>query len=288
MKKNAFNFYTLEELNQKETVNEIVDCYVHDDVHFKMLCANNDCAISRRFFWNNCYERITLEVWTALCQKINNKIILDIGAHTGVYSLSAAKSNKSNLVLSFEPFFMNYARMSTNFKINDLNPNNLFMFAVGDSNKNNNLKINTNIHYLSSGGSIVGEGNYELPIQEISLDAFIKKEDKSKVSLIKIDVEGYEPSVLIGAAEVINSSLPLIFFECNQEHVADYFNSEISLNYDFFEINDKLGTIKKISKLTSSKDYFLHNRIAVPKKNNELKKIFADLSKKVIKNELRK
>jgi len=54
MKKNTINFYTSEEINQKETVNEIVDCYVLDDVHFKMLYENNDCLVSRRFFWNNC------------------------------------------------------------------------------------------------------------------------------------------------------------------------------------------------------------------------------------------
>ena len=282
MKKNIFNFYTLEEINQKETVNEIVDCYVLDDVHFKMLCANNDCNVSRRFFWNNCYEKKTLEIWTELCQKINNRIIIDIGAHTGIYSLSASVTKKSNLVLSFEPFFMNYARLSTNFKINNLNPHNLFMYAVGDSNKNNKLKINSNIHFLSSGGSILGKGNYELSVQEISLDSFMKQEDKSKVSLLKIDAEGYEPSVLKGAQEIINLSLPIIFFECNQDHVADFFNSEVSPNYDFFEIDDKSGTIETVSKLKASKDYFLHNRIAIPKKNNDLKKIFSDY----IKNEL--
>jgi len=277
MRKNTFNFYTLEELNQKKAVNEIVDCYVLDDIYFKMLCANNDCAVSRRFFWNNCYEKKTLEIWTSLCQQINNKIFLDIGAHTGVFSLAAVKSNKSNLILSFEPFFMNYARMSTNFKINNLNPNNLFMFAIGDSNKSNKLQINTNMHYHSSGGSILGKGNYEFPVQEISLDTFMKKEDKSKVSLMKIDVEGYEPRVLKGAEEIINLSLPIIFFECNQNHVADYFNTEMSSNYVFFEINDKTGIVEETFKLTPSKNYFLNNKIAIPKKNNNLKKIFINL-----------
>jgi hypothetical protein len=57
MKKNVLNFYTLEELNQKETVNEIVDCYVHDDVHFKMLCANN---ISEAISGINVWEKSIL------------------------------------------------------------------------------------------------------------------------------------------------------------------------------------------------------------------------------------
>ena len=57
MKDIKFNFFTIEELNRKESVNGVVDCHISDDVNFKMFCANNDCAISRRFFWNNFYEK---------------------------------------------------------------------------------------------------------------------------------------------------------------------------------------------------------------------------------------
>ena len=59
-----------------------------------MFCANNDCAISRRFFWNNFYEKKPLGLWNELSQQINDSLILDIAAHTGVYSLSASISNK--------------------------------------------------------------------------------------------------------------------------------------------------------------------------------------------------
>lgn len=265
MNKNKFHFYSLEELNKKEKVNGIVNCYISEDIQFKMLCANNDCSVSRRFFWNNCYEKKTLDLWSKLSKKINGNIILDIGAHTGVYSLCSSVSNKSNTVLSFEPFFMNYARMSTNFKINNLNPNNLFMFAVGNNNQMTKIKINTNIHFLSSGGSIMGKEGFELPVQEISIDNFIKNEDKSKIGIVKIDVEGYEPNVINGFREIMNLSHPIIFFECNQEHVAEFFNANLEKDYIFYEVNDKELTVKKVNKLVSSKDYCMHNRIAIPR-----------------------
>ena len=277
MQKKDFNFYGLEELNQKEAVNGIINCYISEEVHFKMICANNDCAISRRFYWNNCYEKKTLDLWSLLSKLISNKIIIDIGAHAGVYSLCATITNSTNQVLSFEPFFMNYARMSTNFKINNLNPNNLYMLAVGDMNKQSTLKLNTNIHYLSSGGSILGKGNYEIPIQEISIDSFIKDIDKPKVGLIKIDVEGYEANVMDGLQGLLKLSEPVIFFECNEESVAEYFNSEISKNYYFYEINDKELSIKKVDKLEATREYFLHNRVAIPKKNNKIVKLLNSL-----------
>jgi FkbM family methyltransferase len=277
MQKKNFNFYGLDELNQKEAVNGLIDCYVSEEVEFKMVCANNDCAVSRRFYWNNCYEKKTLDLWSSLSKLISNKLIIDIGAHAGVYSLCASISNNTNQILSFEPFFMNYARMSTNYKINNLNPNNLFMLAVGDANKQSSLKLNTNIHYLSSGGSLLGKGNYEIPIQEISIDSFIKDNDKPNVGLIKIDVEGYEANVMNGLKGVLKMSEPIIFFECNEEAVAEYFNSEIGKRYFFYEVDDKELSIKKVDELIATKEYFLHNRVAIPKKNNEIINLFSSL-----------
>ena len=97
----------------------------------------------------------------------------------------------------------------------------------------------------------------------------MKNEDKKRVALIKMDVEGYEANVLKGAFEIIKSSLPIIFFECNKENVAEFFNSTLSSKYNFFEINDKTGEIKKIGKIKQSNNYLTHNRIAVPKNNTE-------------------
>ena len=57
MNDSKFNFFTFDELNQKENVNGVVDCHVSDNVSFQMFCANNDCAVARRFFWNNYYEK---------------------------------------------------------------------------------------------------------------------------------------------------------------------------------------------------------------------------------------
>ena len=271
MNDRKFNFFTLEELNQKESVNGVVDCHISDNVSFKMFCANNDCAVSRRFFWNNCYEKKTLELWNELSQKTNDSLILDIGAHTGVYSLCASISNKKNTILSFEPFFMNYARMSSNYKLNNINPKNLFMNAVGNSNQIVKLKIKTNIHYLSSGGSILSDKGYEFPVQQISIDSFIKNEDKSKVAMIKIDVEGYEPNVIEGMSETISASYPIIFFECNQANIPETFHQKLDKDYLFFAIDDKKENITEMLKLKVSDNYFLHNRVAVPKKSELLK-----------------
>ena len=272
--KKHINFYGIEELNQKAPVNQIVNCHVSDEVQFKMVCANNDCAISRRFFWNNCYEQKTLELWSQFSSVLNNGIIIDIGAHSGAYSLCALAASSKNRVLSFEPFFMNYARMSTNFKINKFNTNNLFMLAAGDTAKQSVLKLNTNLHYLSSGGSLLGNGSLEIATNVVPMDSFIQDIDKPRVALVKIDVEGYEANVMDGMKNIIRSSEPIIFFECNEEPVAAYFNLKMKDRYNFYLIDDKNLSVQQTKQLQATTEYHLNNRIAIPKKNEEVVRLF--------------
>ena len=109
------------------------------------------------------------------------------------------------------------------------------------------------------------------------MDSFIKDIDKPKVALIKIDVEGYEANVMNGMKEIIRLSEPVIFFECNEEPVADYFNLEMSENYNFYSVDDKNLTVEKTSQLQSNRDYYLHNRIAIPKNNEDVVRLFDKL-----------
>ena len=156
------------------------------------------------------------------------------------------KSNKNNIVLSFEPYFMNFARLSTNFKLNALNTDNLIYAGVGDQNSTETLKITGNPHYHSSGGSILNEKGIPFQINLIKLDTFISDNDKQKVAIIKIDVEGYEDRVLRGMMHIIDLAKPIIIFECWSLNVRDFFEKTLlNLGYYFFEIDDKSYSIEK-------------------------------------------
>jgi len=62
----------------------------------------------------------------------------------------------------------------------------------------------------------------------------------------------------------------IIFFECNQKHLADFFNENLSEKYSSFQINDKEYMTKKINSLYEITDYYNHNIVALPKVENQV------------------
>ena len=206
-------------------------------------------SVALRCFWNNHYERKTLEIWSKVTSV--DGIVLDIGAHSGIYSLVANKSIKSGAVLSFEPHFLNFSRLNLNLRANEFSTKTAFMYGVGKNNETLPFSISPNLDYLTSGGKI---GRFQKQItsdiQTIAIDKFLDSKAKNNVKVIKLDVEGYEYECLQGMLETIINSKPLIFFEC----MSSKNNNEIELflknqNYEFFIINDLNGLIEKTNKI---------------------------------------
>ena len=65
-----------------------VNCDVGVENKFHMFLGGKDDGVALRFFWNGSYEKYTLKIWSELAKKIKG-FALDIGAHTGCYSLAA-------------------------------------------------------------------------------------------------------------------------------------------------------------------------------------------------------
>ena len=105
-----------------------VDC---DSGHsrFRMFLGGNDDGVALRFYWNGCYESTTLRAWALLAKKA--RFVLDIGAHTGAYSLAALAANPDCEVASFEPHFMNFSRLSLNLRSNGFSTRNAYWLGGG-------------------------------------------------------------------------------------------------------------------------------------------------------------
>jgi FkbM family methyltransferase len=182
------NNFTIMELHQmpkyfgwlKHSINRI------NKIH--MFLGGNDDGVALRCFWNNHYEKKTLEIWSKL--SAIEGIILDIGAHTGIYSLAANNSIKKGQILSFEPHFLNFARLNLNLRGNGFSTRTMFMNTVGKQNQIQPFSVMNNIDYLTSGGKIGNIKNqFTTQIQTIAIDSFLDKTARNNVKLIKIDVE---------------------------------------------------------------------------------------------------
>ena len=264
--------FVLGDLLQKPKFFDWVGCEVNDN-DFLMFIAAADDAVALRFFWNGRYEAFTLSLWSTLTASTNG-MALDIGAHTGVYSLAALAAGATH-VHSFEPHFANFARMQLNFRGNGYALNNIHMVAVGETSEWSTFHLPTSLDYLSTGGGLESKPNTrKFPVEVVSLDDFFQSTAHSNIGVMKIDVEGLEPEVLRGALNIINRSKPIIFFECiDAASGSNVQNILSSYGYAFFMACDDTASLVPVDSVRPefAQDGTINmarlNRVAVPDGN---------------------
>ena len=265
------NNYSIEELSTMPSYFGWVKCqHFAENEPFVMFLGGNDDGIALRFFWNNSYEKTSLKIWSEL--SIDSRLIIDVGAHTGVYSLAALTSNKQAEVISLEPNFLNFGRLNLNLRANSFSTKNTFMLGVGKVEENAAFSIPFGFDYLSTGGALGSKDDqltYSASI--VSLDSFLRQDQRSMVDLVKIDTECHEDLVLEGMAGVLLKSRPILLFECIDKEVGMAVK-EILLeyNYNFYlvdEVNGKVMPVDEIEPIFGQDGrpvFHLLNRIACP------------------------
>ena len=135
--------------------------------------------------------------------------VIDVGAHTGLYSLLACAANPQCEVFSFEPWAPTYDRLVCNIRVNHLQHRCFPRWAaVSDHHGWGRLAIPQD----TTRCSLEGNGaSVDVPL--IRLDDTIPLDRRT--SLVKIDVEGHEERVLAGMGAIVRDSQPIIIFECN-------------------------------------------------------------------------
>lgn len=199
-----------------------------NNIFFDMLTVNSDDTSVTDRFWNDNYQDYTLEKWVAWTKE--EGIHIDIGAHTGMYTIAAFAANPNNQLIAIEPFDLNFHRIITNLRLNNLSQKkiSLFNYAVSDVNKKVKFQINSPFSYLSKGGKIMNSGK---DINAITLDSLVISNKKSKVKSIKIDTEGEDLNVLKGSINLIKKFMPKIIVETRRENIQQIIEFLLSCGY---------------------------------------------------------
>jgi FkbM family methyltransferase len=142
------------------------------------------------------------EVLLALRQCIQpGSVVLDIGANVGYFTAHMSKlAGSSGLVHAFEPEPRNFSLLSSNVAANNLQNVVLHHMALGDREDTGMLHISDfsgGMHRLYP-SNCCGDATIEVPIRR--LDSMFSP---GQISVIKIDVEGFEPFVLSGAQNLL-------------------------------------------------------------------------------------
>jgi len=137
-------------------------------------------------------------------------VILDVGANVGNHTVFFATHFRYNKIIAFEPIPQNFKLLELNTKY--LDNVKIRRVAVGDGDIEVMMKINP-----SNMGACEVTPNGDIKVEQIKLDDLFV----DKVTLIKIDVEWYEPFVLLGAKAIIDSDRPLILIEDAKQEYGD-------------------------------------------------------------------
>jgi FkbM family methyltransferase len=161
--------------------------------------------------------------------------IVDAGANIGCHTISYANFNPNAKIYSFEPQKEIFSILETNKRLNDSSNVTCFCKALGHENRlihmNTPLKTLDGTNYAGTG---VGQGGES--IEMITLDSL----DLPGLDFIKMDVQGSEGLVIMGARETIKKYSPIILFEHDDTSVIPEHVGLTEVPTPFFELV-KLG-----------------------------------------------
>ena len=180
-------------------------------------------------------EPCTLE-WIAGMGR--GEVLVDVGANVGMYTVWAAKTRRVQ-VCAFEPEAQNYALLNRNIVLNQLQDSvRAYCVALSDRPGFSELHLSE----FRAGGSCHSLGErvdfQHQPAQPAfsqgcvaaRLDDLVRDGVVPPPHHVKIDVDGFEPKVIAGAAEVLrNSATRSLLIEVNQ-NLADHLQMVTDLN----------------------------------------------------------
>jgi len=146
-------------------------------------------------------------------------IVVDIGAHIGIFSVLAAHLRSGVRVLAFEPERDNFAMLKENLAANPSLNIQAYNKAVCYGGASGSLYVscdNTGAHSLVWGG---GRGQ---AVEYIDLSAVLDLLPERRIDLLKVDCEGSEYNIFLNAAAADLLCIRSIVMEVHEtQHAKD-------------------------------------------------------------------
>lgn len=208
--------------------------------------------IDRRFYLYRSYENELYTHLRSIIKKYEVEFFFDIGACWGVYSLQLSNQFQNLKIFSYDPITKNIDRLNRLIKINNIPNIKTFKLALG-----NNKEI------VELGATETFSPNYEIGEKKavITEKCEMDKLDnlhflKDKTIIIKIDTEGFEYNVLMGAQQILKDNKIFCQVEIknqNYEKVLEFMNRN----------NFKLISDNKYNKTDFFFSNFINEKISI-------------------------
>lgn len=155
------------------------------------------------------YERKKINVIRSVLKP--GMTFIDIGANKGDFSLIAAKvMHGQGTVIAFEPEPTNCMWIKKSIELNGYSNIALFEVALGETNGCANLYLSDKSGWHSLVPSLPARNIGVIEVNKKTLDSVVEENNYQNISMIKIDVEGFELMVLKGAVKTLINNKDII------------------------------------------------------------------------------
>jgi FkbM family methyltransferase len=175
-------------------------------ISFRYVLEAGD-AYGQTRYWTGLRRDHVLKLWTEWAKTATR--VLDIGAHTGVFTLAAAAANPRAQVIALEPVAVTFARLRANIAANLFEDRcRCLQVAAGAASATATIHLPDDVTMCSLSDRY--PGTKEESVEVRCVDDLVE----APVDLVKIDVEGYQAEALRGMSRLL-AHRPRFIFECN-------------------------------------------------------------------------
>jgi len=157
----------------------------------KFFIDDKSDEIEKTLYYGRYYEENMINY---ILNNYKKNTFIDIGSSIGTHSIPFSKI--ADIVYSFEPIKHLCFRQMANLTLNKIENVSVINCALGDINLE---------HYIIDPKTNIGDNVLVIKLDDFRID---------NISIIKLDVDGFELRVLKGAIKTIKRNKPDLFISC--------------------------------------------------------------------------
>jgi len=218
-----------------------------------------------------CYVHVEKAIVLAKSLGLNDSGILDVGGAIGNTAILFAKKNPNSHIWVFEPILETRSKLTN--AVSTYNNITIVPKAVGNSigrtvinmanriTSSSILSLKTEQNSKAFSDTLIKQGEEEIEIT--TLDSEIPHD--KKISILKIDVQGYELEVLKGAADTLRRTAVVVLELNNHENYEGspkYYQLDECMRQNGFILYDIFPSLKDKGRLKEWDTIYLRKDLA--------------------------